>query len=279
MKRSLQIAAGLAAVCLVAGAGATLAQQPTTSQLTIEAIEKFLLNAKIGPRKPIGIGVNNTSSAVLDDGKLQHRAHIAIVDIAKASFRGTQGTELNFKDSWKFNVAAYELAKLLQFEMVPPSVERKVVGDPAALTWWIDDAMMEGDRRAKKIQAPDLQSFNNQMYAARVFNQLIYNVDDNLTNLLIAKDWNLWMIDHTRAFRLHRTLESEKNLVKCDRRVLAQMRQLNKPLLTSKLGRWLNSFEIDGLLARRDKIVQFFDKEIAAKGEAEILFDLPVRGF
>ena len=36
--------------------------------------------------------------------------------------------------------------------------------------------------------------------------------------------------------------------------------------------------EIDGLLARRDKIVAFFDKEIAAKGEAAVLFDLPRSG-
>jgi len=50
-------------------------------------------------------------------------------------------------------------------------------------------------------------------------------------------------------------------------------------LLTSKLKRWLSSSEIDGMLARRDKIVAFFDKEIAAKGEDAVLFDLPSRGF
>ena len=36
-----------------------------------------------------------------------------------------RGTELNFRDTWKFNVAGYELAKMLQLNMVPPYVERR----------------------------------------------------------------------------------------------------------------------------------------------------------
>jgi hypothetical protein len=139
--------------------------------------------------------------------------------------------------------------------------------------------MMEGERKAKKLQSPDAEGWNNQMYAVRVFNQLIYNVDANLTNLLITKDWNIWMIDHGRAFRLMKTLENPKNLVKSDRKMLARMRELTKPLLNEKLGRWLTGPEIDGVLARRDKIVEFFDKEIAGKGADAVLFDLPPRYF
>ena len=33
--------------------------------------------------------------------------------------------------------------------------------------------------------------------------------------------------------------------------------------------------EIDGLLARRDKIVKFFEDEVAKKGDGVVLFDLP----
>jgi hypothetical protein len=38
---------------------------------------------------------------------------------------------------------------------------------------------------------------------------------------------------------------------------------------------YLTKGEIRGLLARRDKIVKFFDGEVAKKGEAAVLFDLP----
>ena len=53
------------------------------------------------------------------------------------------------------------------------------------------------------------------------------------------------------------------------------LRKLNKPLLQEKLGHYIDNMQIDGLLARRDKIVEFFDGEIARKGEAAVLFDLP----
>ena len=261
--------------------GIALAQQPAAATVNprLAEIERFLRGAKMGQRKAISVGVAETHSVLMDDGKLKHRGHIATIDVSKTSFTTDRGTELNFRDSWKFNVAAYELAKLLDFNMVPPSVERSVSGQSAAVTWWIDDAMMESERQQKKLHAPDPDRWSDQMYAVRVFDQLIYNVDANLTNLLITKDWNIWMIDHTRSFRWAKTLESPKNLLKCDRTLLAKMRELNKPLLKDRLGRWLLDPEIDGVLARRDKIVHFFDTEIAAKGESAVLFDLPPRQY
>jgi hypothetical protein len=46
-------------------------------------------------------------------------------------------------------------------------------------------------------------------------------------------------------------------------------------MLTAKLSRWLTKGEIDGLVARAGKIVKFFDKEAAAKGEGVVLYDFP----
>jgi hypothetical protein len=46
-------------------------------------------------------------------------------------------------------------------------------------------------------------------------------------------------------------------------------------MLTARLGRYLTGREIDALLARRDKIVEFFDQAIARQSEAPVLFDLP----
>ena len=86
------------------------------------------------------------------------------------------------------------------------------------------------------------------------------------------------MIDFTRAFRANKDLLSPKDLVECDRKLLAKLRELNKPLLQKRLKPYVTDMEIDGLLARRDKIVAFFDKEIAVKGEAAVLFDLPRSG-
>jgi hypothetical protein len=246
-------------------------------KLTCAEMEQFLRDAKIGAQRNIPRGVTLPKRATLtsDDGKIVHDASIQTVHESKTSYTTSRGTELNFKDWWEFNVAAYELAKLLDLNMAPPYVERRVGGAAASLSWWIDDSMMEADRVRRKLDSPDLDTWNKEMYTLRVFNQLIYNTDDNLTNVLISPDWHLWMIDFTRAFRTQKNIAEVKNLVQCDRKILAKMKELNKEVLKEKMHRYLTGGEIDGLLARRDKIVKFFEDEVAKKGEAAVMFDLP----
>jgi hypothetical protein len=247
--------------------------------LTQPEIEEFLSTARIVAKKSAPRGVTDSQRATLDDGKLRHDAHIQTVDIRKTSFQTDRGTEFNFRDSYKFNMAAYELDKLLELNMVPPSVERKVDGQMAAVTWWVDDCMVELDRKKKKIEPPDQHFWNQQMYDCRVFDQLIYNTDPNLGNVLITKDWKICLIDHTRAFRTMKDLQNPKNLVQCDRKLLTKLRGLNKEVLQQKLGHYLTKMEIEGILGRRERIVKFFDDEAAQKGEAAVLFELDPRKF
>ena len=242
-------------------------------------MEEFLLKARVVGQKELKVGVTNSQRANLDYGTLKHDAHIQTVDISMSTFQSARGTEFNFRDSYKFNIAAYELNKLLELNMVPPSVERKVGGKMAAVTWWINDTMMELDRIKKKIEPPDQHLWNQQMYVVHVFDQLIYNTDSNLGNLLISKDWKIWMIDHTRAFRTMKELQNPKNLSQCDRKLLTKLKELNHEVLEQKLGHYLTKSEIQGLLCRRDQIVKFFDEQVAQKGEAAVLFDLDVKRF
>jgi hypothetical protein len=237
-------------------------------------METYLKTAKVISQKGIPVGVTAPSRAMLDDGKLRHEASIQTVDIKKTTFQGSRGTELNFRDAWQFNVAGYELAKMLKLNMVPPYVERRVDGKDASVSWWVNDAMMEKDRFQKKIEPPEPLKWNEQLYAARIFHELIADTDFNMTNILIAKDWRIWMIDFTRAFRTTRTINNPKQLTRADRTLLTSMRELTLDRVQQALGRWLPKSEIEGLMARRDLIVQFFDKEVAAKGEGAVLYDL-----
>ena len=102
---------------------------------------------------------------------------------------------------------------------------------------------------------------------------MIYNTDRNFGNLVITNDWRLWMIDHTRAFRLHRVWREPKQLVKCGRAFLEAMRRLRREDAERRLGDYLRPGEIDGLLARRDEIVRFFDAKAAEAGEEATLID------
>jgi len=259
---------------LVALAGlAPAASLPQTS--TCAGMEEFLLNGEIGAQHGIPVGVTLPRRATIEYKGTQHDAAIQTVDVFKEKRQTTHGIEMNFRDSWKYNVAGYELAKILELNMVPPYVERSVNGQKASLSWWVNDTMTDADRVKQKLEPPDLESWNQQMLAAEVFHQLIYDTDANRTNLLITKDWQIWMIDSTRAFRTNKNLQEPKNLVRCDRKLLAKIRTLDKDVLKDKLSRWLTGFEIDGLAARARKIVELFDKQTAAKGEAVVLYDFP----
>jgi len=243
---------------------------------TYEQIEQFLQTAKIVKMKDLSTGVTNSRRATLSDGTMQHDAHVQSIDESKAKFEGSAGTEINFRDTWKFNVAAYRLGRILELDMIPPSIERKVNGTSCAVSWWIDNSMMEIDRKKKGLASPDRDAWNREMYIVRVFDQLIFNTDRTLQNLLIDLDWRIWMIDHTRAFRLYTTLREQKNLELCDRKLLAKLRTLDTKTL-SALKPYVYDGEIKGMLGRRDKIVKFFDAQIAQKGEEAILYDRPAR--
>src|SRR5262245_55698541 len=257
---------------------APLQAQSTASpsaSLSCGDMETFLKTAKIGRPRDIPVGVTMPRRATLDGDGLTHDAAIQTADVHQAAHTTPRGTELNFRDSWKFNGAGYELAKMLQLNMVPPYVERRYGGEPASLSWWVSDAMMERDRVQKKIEPPEPRRWNDEMQAARLFRELIGDSDFNQPNTLITKDWRVWMIDFTRSFRLAKTLQHPEQLARADRTMLARLRALNRDEMRKNLGKWLTNLEIDAVLARRDVLVGLLDKYIAARGEAAVLYDLP----
>jgi hypothetical protein len=228
--------------------------------LTDEQMEQFLLHAKVIKSKSASKGVTGSLRATLSDGKLTHDAHIQLIDEEKAQFQGNQGTEFNFRDTWRFNVAAYRLDRLIGMNMVPPSVERRFGYNMGAYTWWVDDVLMEeGDRLKKKIDAPNIEAWNQQMQLVRLFDQLIANVDRNVGNLVITKDWRLFPIDHTRAFRRNHELKSPAQITHADRAVVARLKALDKETVKKSIGKYITSFELDALMARRDEILKRLD--------------------
>ncbi len=254
---------------------ATAAQPADARDFTPADKAHFLRTAEIARMQPIGIGVTGSLRATLTDGRLTHDAQIQTIDVWKPIFEGPRGMEINYRDSWRFNIAAHRLDVLLNLNMVPVSVEREVSGDSAAVTWWVDDVVMdERTRLEKRVVPPNVQSWTQQMYIVKVFDELIYNTDRNPGNLLMTRDGRVWMIDHSRAFRIQTRLRHPENLIRCDRRLLDALRELSQPLLTRHLDPFANAEEIEALLARRDAIVAFFDAQIARHGEATILFDL-----
>jgi hypothetical protein len=249
---------------------------PTPSPLeSRDEREAFLSKARVVTDPPAD--GRPSWRASLDDGARKHDASVDVGD-------GSGPTRRNHR----FNLAAYQLDKVLGLNLVPPSVERPVNGRPASVIWWVDDiAMSEVDRRRKGIDPPDPDAWARQVQAVRVFDELISNtyrdtapplyLNSVWDNLLITTDWTIWIIDHTGAFRTRRDLQDPDSLVRCPRNVLGRLRQLNRRQLQQALQRYLSSQQLDALELRRALLVRHFDHLIRSKGEAAVLYDLAPR--
>jgi hypothetical protein len=177
-----------------------------------------LLTARVTKSTQIGKAGNSSWRLTLSDGISTHDAvfknsdqHEAAVELA------TGATESNFVDSYKYDIAAYLLAELLAMDdTLPVTVERKWQGASGALSWWLPGIMNASEGLKRQTPPPDPEALDRQMYKIRVFDELIYDTDANLTNMLIGPRWQLWRIDFGRAFRQNKKLQNPKNLVRCD---------------------------------------------------------------
>jgi len=247
------------------------AQEPL---LTKDQIKQFLVTAEVVAIKESSKGATHPAKLTLSNGTMTHDASFQPIDVHKPEMKLESGaTVINFIDSYKFNIAAYDLAELVGMDdMLPVYVERRWQGHLGSLSWWLPVKMDEQDRVAKKIDPPDPEAWNRQMYKIRVFDELVYDTDANLTNILIGPDWQIWRIDFTRAFRNEKTLRAPNDLVMCDRQLLDRLKGLKGDDLTAKTKGYLNKDQVQGVMARRDKIVERFAQLVKEKGEKAVLY-------
>jgi hypothetical protein len=153
-----------------------------------------------------------------------------------------------FKDSYKTNIAAYELDKLLKMDMVPPAVEREIQGKAGSATLWVEkivDATGPGPT--------DVESrahWDAQLARMAMFDNLIANRDRNKRNMLRDDAWNLILIDHTRAFGPGAELFYK--MARIDDAYWATIEALTRSQLDAALRAWLDANEIGAILDRRD---------------------------
>ena len=247
-------------------------------QLTVEQMKDFLKTAKVIRSRTTSKGITAPKRLTLSDGVITHDAVFQTVDerqtVANLTGGGRQAkTELNFVDSYRYNLGAYALAGLLGLDhMMPVHVERRWSGTVGAMSWWVDTLMDESDRFKKKIQPPKPTEWNNQMYRMRIFSSLVRDTDRNLTNVLITPEWKVIMIDFSRGFRLQPELMHLSDLAKMDRALMPRLEALTRDGVKQAVGDWLTNAEIDAMLKRRDMLVAHFKKLIADLGEDKVLY-------
>jgi hypothetical protein len=268
----------LAGLCYPTLSYAQAAVAAPAPELSVEQTKVFLKQAKVIRSRGTDKGVTAPRRLTLSDGVITHDAVFQAIDerkmVAQLGGGGRQSTtELNFVDSYKYNIAAYELSRLLDLaHMMPVYVERHWNGQLGSISWFVPTLMDESDRLKKKIQPPSAADWNNQMYRMRVFSALVRDTDRNLTNVLVTHDWKVMMIDFSRAFRLHAELQHLKDLARIDRRLLSNLESLSRDDVKNATKDFLNKDEVDAVMVRRDLLVSHFKKLIADLGETKVLY-------
>ena len=238
-------------------------------------MEAFLLKGKVTRTRDAGGGVTASARATMTDGRITHDVHIQNVDISQSVFEAGKSTELNFKDSYRYNIAGYRVAQLIGLTTVPMSVARIISGKESAVTWWVDDVKMdEKERMKQKTLGPDPIRTTKQIQIMRVFDELIQNRDRNQGNILWTSDFTMWLIDHTRAFRLGKTLLKPEQLTRCERGLFEKLKAMTPESLSEAVGSSLTKPEQEALLARRDAIVKLYEEKIAKLSDLAVLFTL-----
>jgi hypothetical protein len=247
--------------------------QETWEQFQGPAAEQFLLKARLRSIKNLGTGVTQPQRAELELNGVQHSALFKTIDDRKGGVTQLQrSSEINFQDSWQLEVAAYRVDRIIGLRMVPATVERTLNGKTGSLQWWVQSAMEEAERRKQEVTPPDLEAWNRTYQKMELFDQLIFNVDRHLKNVLVTVDFDLRLIDHSRSFRAWNELRNPERVTRFSRSVLDGLRKLEYAELRKRVGRYLVDDQIRGLLARRDAILALAATAVAARGEAAVLY-------
>ena len=177
------------------------------------------------------------------------------------------GVYRGFFTSYKTQIAAYELDKLLKMDMVPPSVERQVQGKTGAATLWVENVdTWKGETPPGDVNRAE---WNKQVARMTMFDALIGNRDRLPGQMLRDGAWNLILLDHTRAFGP--SADARFLWSQIDGNYWARVLALTRKELDARLRPWLNETEITAILERRDRIKAEIDRLIAERGTAAVV--------
>jgi hypothetical protein len=260
--RRLAIVVWAACVCLAGSISAVVAMQAPVPATTAwagraAAIEAHLKNADVESMEDIGVGVTHPRRAHL---KPSEPVESLVWKVLPPGRRG------GFWESYKSEIAAYELDKLLEMNMVPPAVERRVDGEPGAAIMWVESVKSVKENGGK---VPTGDAWSKPIRKMLLFDNLIANPDRNAGNILFAGAGNLILIDHSRAFITKKRLVNKVERV--DAELWDRMQALTRADLTRVLGPWLDVEAIDAIIERRNRIAAEVDKLVAKKASALVI--------
>lgn len=254
---------------LVAAGAAVAAQEPPVDARTWigrnAEIEAYMRSVQILKFDDLSVGVTKPKKAHLPPGGPM--AYLVWKMIPPGRPSGAW-------ESYKNEIAAYELDKVLELNMVPPTVEKVYRGERGAAVMWVAPSKSFKDMGATPATGaptppPALaNAWARQLVRAKMFHNLVHNIDPNLGNWLVDPAWNLVLIDCSRCFTSSGNPPHVLNRIDPD--LWTRMEALTEPGLTAALGHLLGRGEVRAILRRRDRMRVGIDAAIKTHGEAYV---------
>lgn len=238
-------------------------------------IEKLLKDADIVKSKEIGEGVTKPWRLYLQMESIE----------LSGVWKNPSGKPDGVLEGWQYEIAAYEMDKLLGLNMIPPTVERISGGKRGSLQFWVTSDMSDLDRMEKGIGIPVKYAdhWSKCKYLTRAFDCLIANEDRTQQNIRYTSDWRTILIDHSRSFRSSKKFIKQlmygKNGIKgvklfrqLPKAFVRKIRGLTFDLIKKQLGEYLDDKEIQAVIARKKLLLQEIDDMIEEQGEDKVLY-------
>jgi hypothetical protein len=225
-----------------------------------QEFEEFLRTSEIERTTTVSTGVLGIKRAYFKPGGLAGSA--ALRSIRPGRYDG-------FWESYKGDLAAYKLDRLLDLDMVPPTVERRYNGEMVSMQLWVQGTKMLSEVQKQNLRPPDPEPYSFQLRRQKVFQNLAGNIDPNQGNILFDPAWNVILVDFSRAFTNTQALPFEATSI--DRLFIDRIKALNRETLRREIGdSVVEGGAVDAILARRDLIVKAFDRLAKLKGPSQV---------
>jgi hypothetical protein len=238
------------------------------------AILAALTDGDITSEETLGSGTTGVVRLEVEHAGATVRAVFRHVDEYEQNLRMRDGTSyVAFYDRFSGECAAYELALMLDVQMVPPAALRRVAGSRGSVQLWVEGAMTEGARNERGLEPPDTARWRRQQAIMRTFDALIANSDRNTGNSLIDADWNLWLIDHSRAFQVPRGDISFATVNQLPSDLWNALKALNHEDMRAVLRDYLDATQIRALENRHEALLAHIQDLIDTRGRGAVIIE------
>lgn len=217
--------------------------------------------------KELDMGRTDFWKVTLNDGYLQRVAVFKYIDRSRPHL---------IPDSYKYEIAAYILDKLLDLNMVPPTIKREIEGQTGSLQLFLsqDEIFSESERIRKNIEPLNPEIFKHDLIDMGIFEILTYLDPRQMSDIKIdIKSWHVYRVDFSEAFAPVPDLLKNREIVGCSKNLYRHMKNLDTDELEKKLDEYLNQEELQALIIRLKLVTEEIDRLIANKGEISVLFE------